>query len=879
MEAFADMENWMRVFAANHAAGNWDSFGARNSQNLYGYLGRNGTRYSLMMWDFNIVFGNSGSWGPGAELFTTANGDANMAGIYTNATFRRMYWRALEELINGPLDPARSGPMLDAKYAEFAANGISATTPDGLKTWISQARTSIAQQLAAENAAAFLVHPAITFSNNVAIITGEAPVRVKSIEVNGRSYPLVWTSVRTWRLMVPVQPGNNLLTFTGVNRSGQDIPGVTTTLNVTYLGPPVSASNALVISEIHYNPSVPNTSFVELYNRSTNILDLSGFELRGVDFQFPGGALAYPTQYLVVAENPVAFASAYGISNRVNGTFLGSLQNDGETLTLLSAGTNAETERIATRVRYSATAPWPAEASNTGRSLQLRDLEEDNWRVANWAASAALPGATPGRPNQTASNLPPFQPLWINELQVVNRTGLTNRFGQRSGWLEIFNPTTNTVSLAGLFLATNSAKLNAWPFPSGSSLGPKSFRIVWADAQPAQTTTAEWHANFTLPASGRLLLSRLSNGEMQVLDYVDYPGMADDRSYCSVPDAQSFNRKECFFATPAATNNPASPPVTVFINEWMADNSRTLSDPADNDYEDWFELYNPGTNRVDLGGFFLTDIQTNRYLSEIPNNGHYTIPAGGYLLVWADGERGQNSTNRPHLHVNFKLDKASDSVGLYAPDGTPVDVVAFSAQTSDVSEGLFPNGSFARKSFSSPTPGAANVAPNTPPSLAALPNVQGLPGQWVSNQALGQDTDQPPQLLTYSLLSSPPGASINPYSGLFTWQPWQAPASNQITVLVTDSGLPPLTATQHFLVFTLPLPNLSSVLQSGSSIVLSWPSIEGQLYQLEAKGSLDDPWWTNVGPAMQGVNGTLAITNSIPSAGQQFLRLGILKQP
>ena len=47
MENIADMENWMRVFAANHAAGNWDAFGAQNAQNLYGYIGTQGTRYSL----------------------------------------------------------------------------------------------------------------------------------------------------------------------------------------------------------------------------------------------------------------------------------------------------------------------------------------------------------------------------------------------------------------------------------------------------------------------------------------------------------------------------------------------------------------------------------------------------------------------------------------------------------------------------------------------------------------------------------------------------------------------------------------------------------------------------------------------------------------
>ena len=65
MENLANMENWMRVFAANHAAGNWDSFGAQNGQNLYGYIGTLGTKYSLLMWDFNIVIGNSGCLGAG----------------------------------------------------------------------------------------------------------------------------------------------------------------------------------------------------------------------------------------------------------------------------------------------------------------------------------------------------------------------------------------------------------------------------------------------------------------------------------------------------------------------------------------------------------------------------------------------------------------------------------------------------------------------------------------------------------------------------------------------------------------------------------------------------------------------------------------------
>src|SRR6185436_10877144 len=60
---------------------------------------------------------------------------------------------------------------------------------------------------------------------------------------------------------------------------------------------------------------------------------------------------------------------------------------------------------------------------------------------------------TPGRTNSVAATLPPFPPLWLNELQADNLTGITNQAGQRTAWLELYNPTTNTVSLQDLWLA------------------------------------------------------------------------------------------------------------------------------------------------------------------------------------------------------------------------------------------------------------------------------------------------------------------------------------------------------------------------------------------------------------------------------------------
>jgi len=83
--------------------------------------------------------------------------------------------------------------------------------------------------------------------------------------------------------------------------------------------------------------------------------------------------------------------------------------------------------------------------------------------------------------------------------------------------------------------------------------------------------------------------------------------------------------------TPGGTNNPTSAPIVVFINEWMASNTRTLADLSSGTakYDDWFEIYNPGTNTVSLAGYYVTDNLTNKFQYQIPNG--YTIaPAAIY---------------------------------------------------------------------------------------------------------------------------------------------------------------------------------------------------------------------------------------------------------
>jgi hypothetical protein len=231
MENLADMENWMRVFAANHAAANRDSFGATTAQNVYGYVSPGGTKYSLFMWDFNICL-DRGAWSPGQNLFLVNAADLNITNIYLCPEFRRMYWRALEELIHGPLDVNNTAPLCYAKYNAFVADGLGGIeAPDSMLGWIGQAGTSIAGQLAVVNATAFVVNaPVVNTNASTAILTGIAPVNVKTISINGVFYAVIWTTLTNWTLTLPLQPGTNILNLAGVDFHGQPIAGDTNTV-------------------------------------------------------------------------------------------------------------------------------------------------------------------------------------------------------------------------------------------------------------------------------------------------------------------------------------------------------------------------------------------------------------------------------------------------------------------------------------------------------------------------------------------------------------------------------------------------------------------------------------------------------------------------
>ena len=86
--------------------------------------------------------------------------------------------------------------------------------------------------------------------------------------------------------------------------------------------------------------------------------------------------------------------------------------------------------------------------------------------------------------------------------------------------------------------------------------------------------------------------------------------------------------------------------------------------------------------------------------------------------------------------------------------------------------------------------------------LAAIANQTILAGRTLRVTNSASDPDVPPQVLTYSLLTAPSGAAMNTNSGVFAWRPAiaQSPSTQSVAVVVSDSGVPVMSATQAFTV-------------------------------------------------------------------------------
>lgn len=149
-------------------------------------------------------------------------------------------------------------------------------------------------------------------------------------------------------------------------------------------------------------------------------------------------------------------------------------------------------------------------------------------------------------------------------------------------------------------------------------------------------------------------------------------------------------------ARPTQTNLLADDPI---ISEFMADNETYNTDQDDN-HEDWIEIHNPDSSPINMSGWQLQDGGDTWTFPSV------TIPANGYLLIWASG----NDLSDPNseLHTNFKLAASGEYLGLLNPSGTIISEFApeYPRMFADETYGISSSGT--EGYLDTPTPNAAN---------------------------------------------------------------------------------------------------------------------------------------------------------------------------
>jgi len=135
----------------------------------------------------------------------------------------------------------------------------------------------------------------------------------------------------------------------------------------------------------------------------------------------------------------------------------------------------------------------------------------------------------------------------------------------------------------------------------------------------------------------------------------------------------------------------------------------------------------------------------------------------------------------------------------------------------------------------------------------------GSVGTALSFTVTATDPDIPANILTFSLLNPPAGASIDPNTGAFHWTiPGPNSSTNHFTVVVTDNGSPIKNATQTFTVYgrISTAPGIVGIDLTSGHAVITFAGIPGEAYRVQATGDLAPPIdWSTVATAVAETTG------------------------
>ena len=280
--------------------------------------------------------------------------------------------------------------------------------------------------------------------------------------------------------------------------------------------------------------------------------------------------------------------------------------------------------------------------------------------------------------------------LVISEICPDPLTGYRDEFGEMVDWIELYNTTGHTISLANYALSNNENKPLKWRFPEGAMIAPHGYYVVFCSGKDIDNGPAGVpHANFKVSAEHDTIV--LSDSRGRLVERVTLDNIPEDASYARNEDGSfSIHVK----TTPQLPNTSSGEhqmdiylralnQTGVYISEVMASND-DVATTAGAAFTDWIELYNSSAEVVDLSGYGLSDNIGRARKWQFPE-GTLIMP-GEYKIIWCDGDVATNSAAEPH--TSWKMTKAGGySVVLADPTGKILDKLVLPEVPTNVSYG------------------------------------------------------------------------------------------------------------------------------------------------------------------------------------------------
>lgn len=127
--------------------------------------------------------------------------------------------------------------------------------------------------------------------------------------------------------------------------------------------------------------------------------------------------------------------------------------------------------------------------------------------------------------------------LHLNEVMVQNETSIIDDYGERHGWIELFNSNFAPVEISSVYLTNDKNNPKKYPVPLGdvnTRIAKRQHVVFFADGQPDKGT---FHTNFVLEPGKDNWIGIYDADGITLIDEVTIPAtLCADNSYARVTD-------------------------------------------------------------------------------------------------------------------------------------------------------------------------------------------------------------------------------------------------------------------------------------------------------------------------------------------------------